>query len=238
MCPSKTPPSLRNSSNITFTADFFLASIIYQLVFLYNMNKLIRESKSERTRKFIIEKTAQVFNTKGYAGTSISDLTSTTKLTKGSIYGNFRNKDEIALAAFEYNLEKITKAFSEGIMNAQTTMNKLLAYPRTYRRIYGHIINTGGCPILNTLAEADDTHPDLMALAVEAIKNWKSGIVTLIDKGKVNGEIGATVDPNRIAENVISLFEGGGILSKATGQDSYMQNALEQVEELIISIKA
>jgi hypothetical protein len=30
-------------------------------------------SKAERTKAFIIEKTAPVFNTKGYAGTSIAD---------------------------------------------------------------------------------------------------------------------------------------------------------------------
>jgi TetR/AcrR family transcriptional repressor of nem operon len=39
-------------------------------------------SKSERTKQFIIEKTAPVFNKKGFAGTSISDLTDATGLTK------------------------------------------------------------------------------------------------------------------------------------------------------------
>ena len=64
-------------------------------------------SKAERTRQFIIEKTAPIFNEKGYAGTSINDLTEATGLTKGSIYGNFENKDEVALAAFDYNFERV-----------------------------------------------------------------------------------------------------------------------------------
>ena len=46
-------------------------------------------SKSDRTKQFIVEKTAPVFNEKGYAGTSLTDLTNATRLTKGSIYGNF-----------------------------------------------------------------------------------------------------------------------------------------------------
>jgi TetR/AcrR family transcriptional repressor of nem operon len=37
---------------------------------------------------------------KGYSGTSMSDITAATGLTKGSIYGNFENKDEVAIAAF------------------------------------------------------------------------------------------------------------------------------------------
>lgn len=48
--------------------------------------------KSERTRQFIIEKVAPIFNRKGYAGTSLSDLTEATGLTKGAIYGNFKKQ--------------------------------------------------------------------------------------------------------------------------------------------------
>ena len=48
--------------------------------------------RSEKTRQFIIETTASLFNKKGYAGTSMSDLTEATKLTKGSIYGNFERE--------------------------------------------------------------------------------------------------------------------------------------------------
>lgn len=33
-------------------------------------------SKSENTKQFIVEKTAPVFNTKGYAGTSMNDIMS------------------------------------------------------------------------------------------------------------------------------------------------------------------
>jgi len=38
-------------------------------------------------------------------GTSLSDMTDATGLTKGSIYGNFNSKDEVALAAFDHNLK-------------------------------------------------------------------------------------------------------------------------------------
>jgi len=66
-------------------------------------------SKADRTRQFIVETTAGIFNKKGYAGTSLSDLTQVTGLTKGSIYGNFKNKEEVAVAAFEYNTSKVRK---------------------------------------------------------------------------------------------------------------------------------
>jgi len=51
-------------------------------------------TKAEQTRQLIVEKTAPIFNVKGYAGTSVSDMTKATGLTKGSVYGNFANKAE------------------------------------------------------------------------------------------------------------------------------------------------
>jgi AcrR family transcriptional regulator len=39
-------------------------------------------SKAEKTKQFIIEKTAPLFNTKGYNSTSLSDITQATGLTK------------------------------------------------------------------------------------------------------------------------------------------------------------
>ena len=46
-------------------------------------------TKAEKTKQYIIEKTAPVFNRKGFAGTSMNDIVEVTGLTKGSIYGNF-----------------------------------------------------------------------------------------------------------------------------------------------------
>ena len=48
--------------------------------------------KAERTKIFIAEKTAPLFNQKGYAGTSLNDMTDATGLTKGAIYVILRTK--------------------------------------------------------------------------------------------------------------------------------------------------
>src|ERR1700722_8888899 len=80
---------------------------LYRMVYFCVVKEDKNISKAERTRQFIIEKTAPIFNKKGYAGTSLSDITAATGLTKGSIYGNFADKDEVALAAFDYNIGKL-----------------------------------------------------------------------------------------------------------------------------------
>jgi AcrR family transcriptional regulator len=192
-------------------------------------------NKAERTRQFIIEKAAPIFNKKGIAGTSLSDLTKATGLTKGSIYGNFKDKDEVAVCVFQYNVNNLVSYLTRAMDKENTSINKLLAIPKAYRRLYKTMIAYGGCPILNTAAEADDTHQVLCRLTVEAIETIKKTIFTLIETGKQSGEINPDTDTNKTAEIIICLIEGGSLLSKTTGKDTYMMNALKQIENLVLS---
>src|SRR5271170_3488016 len=99
---------------------------IFYLYLARRINK--KMSKAERTKQFIIEKTANVFNEKGYAGTSIHDLTSATGLSKGSIYGNFENKADVAVAAFDYNHNRVTRYIKVQILATQNSIDRLLVY--------------------------------------------------------------------------------------------------------------
>lgn len=195
-------------------------------------------SKAERTRSFIIQKVAPIFNKKGYAGTSLSDLIHATGLTKGSIYGNFAGKDEVAICAFRYNVERILDPFASEMARVNSPLEKLLVYPKTYRKIYKELLKRGGCPILNTAVEADDTHPMLHKLAVDAFKQWKLGMIMLIEQGIACGEMKPETDAEMVAELIIILFEGGGALAKTTGEESFILHAISQVEQVIQSLKA
>jgi len=195
-------------------------------------------SKAERTRQFIIETTAGIFNTKGYAGTSLSDLTDATHLTKGSIYGNFENKEDVALAAFDYNLSKIRKTIVLRIQKADNYHDKLMVYAQVYHSFGGASFPIGGCPILNTAIEADDTNTLLKAKAAKAVTDWKKDISTLISAGMETGEFKADTDVDRVAYSIIALIEGGIMIAKITGHPANLYKILITVELLILQLKA
>jgi AcrR family transcriptional regulator len=193
-------------------------------------------SRSERTRQLIIEAAAPIFNKKGYAGTSLADLASAAGLTKGSIYGNFRDKSDVAVNAFQHNIDLIFDFFGKELEQARSTLDKLLAYPRGFRKVYPLILSYGGCPILNTAVEADDTHAVLRKMAVDVLAKWKKNIVALIERGQSEGAIHPEVNAPDTADVMIALLEGGSVLSKVTGESSYMRNAIEKTEAMIMKI--
>ncbi|MCE7064523.1 TetR/AcrR family transcriptional regulator [Dyadobacter sp. CY326] len=190
-------------------------------------------NKAEKTRQFIIEKTAPIFNVKGYSGTSINDMISATGLTKGSIYGNFRNKDEVALAAFDFNLKQMFSAVQAEMATRKTVKEKLLVYVEIYENFLTYPFPEGGCPILNTSVEADDTHPELRAKAAEAIFTWKTKIENLIKKGVADNELSAALDPDEVAITLIALVEGGIMISKVTGKLQYRRAIMKAVKKMI-----
>lgn len=190
-------------------------------------------SKSEKTKAFIIEKAAPVFNTKGYAGTSLSDLTEITGLTKGAIYGNFENKDEVATAVFEYNISKLNERFDAQLGGAITASEKLYAYLSYYRSNWKSISQRGGCPILNASVEADDNLPFLKNNVQHSIKKWAQRFISILNQGVKNGEFKPAIDAAGYAYTFIALIEGGIMLSKINNSPGHLFLVLNRIETII-----
>jgi len=193
-------------------------------------------SKAEKTRQFIIEKTAPIFNKKGYASTSLNDMTDATGLTKGSIYGNFADKDEVALACFDHNHQVVRETINREMALRPNYRDKLSVYVDVYGGKGRFQLVPGGCPILNTAIESADTHPALKTKAAEAIERWKEKIVTLIEAGKANKEFKSATDAEQAALSIIALLEGSIMIRRTVGQPGYGKPLIKAVENIINSL--
>jgi TetR/AcrR family transcriptional regulator, transcriptional repressor for nem operon len=190
-------------------------------------------SKTARTKAFILEKTAPLFNIKGFAGTSLLDMVYATGLTKGSIYGNFANKEEVALAVFDHNVGKMMAIFDAELSKHSTPKGKLMSYVTVYDNFANLPFPEGGCPLLNTATESDDTQPQLKKRAREVLVAWKTSIVEIIRAGMERKEFKKTSDPEQLAISIIALLEGGMMISKLLGKDNYSKAVVVTLQNLI-----
>jgi len=190
-------------------------------------------SKAEKTREFIIKKSATIFNKKGYAGTSLQDLIKATGLTKGSIYGNFENKDEVATAAFDYNINGVNKRIAEYVVLKTTATEKLIAITEYYRENWKQVFERGGCPLQNASIEADDNLPFLKSHVQNSVKRWVKSIGRIIELGKENGEFRKNISSEDYAYTIITLLEGGIMLGKITNHSKHFMLALDRIVKII-----
>ncbi|MBN4081708.1 TetR/AcrR family transcriptional regulator [bacterium AH-315-C07] len=188
--------------------------------------------RSEKTRQLIIEKTAPIFNKKGYTGTYLSDLTKATGLTKGSIYGNFKNKNEVAVEAFKYNCRQLTEKITHEMKQAERADQKLYAFFRFYKTRGQQILKSGGCPILNTAIDSDDGNELLKAEVTKALKNWIKSIVAIVNQGISNSEL-KDVNAENFALKMIALIEGSIMMIQILNNPDAMLKNLDSLENEI-----
>lgn len=197
--------------------------------------------KREQTRKFIIEKAAIVFNQKGYAGTSMSDILAVTNLSKGAVYGCFSDEKEkglggkkaIAIAAFEYAVDTVTKSVRRRSLKQEKSYDKLFAAIDFYKEYIFNEPIEGGCPILNMAPEVDDTNPELRERVTKALDNWQYSIKRVVEKGIKKGEINPNIDAEEFSILFVATLEGGIMMSRIYNQSRHLRVVLKNLETTI-----
>ncbi|MDT0607296.1 TetR/AcrR family transcriptional regulator [Croceitalea rosinachiae] len=190
-------------------------------------------TKAERTTKYIIETVAPIFNKHGYVGTSMSHLTEATGLTKGAIYGNFENKEALALAAFEYNRNIILQKVDDLLNVEGTALDKINSIINFYRQYDVFTLSMGGCPILNIGVDAQHNNSLLAAANKETIKEIEGKIALVLENGVNANEIKIPVPPLQFSKQLYTILQGAVAMGTMTRDRKYLMNTMAYLEQLI-----
>lgn len=192
--------------------------------------------KGERTRRAIVERSAPVFNTKGYHGTSMSDLVRETGLEKGGIYGHFSGKEELAVASFEYAAGVMGGRFEAALESNEGAVERLFAVIDVLGGMAEDPPVAGGCPILNTAVESADTNPVLKQKAKEAMDGWLRLVGSITKEGVRTGELSPQTAPRATASVVVGTLEGALMMSKLCDDPGHMERAVEHLKRHLGSL--
>ena len=190
-------------------------------------------SKAQQTKNLIIKQAATVFNQKGYAGSSIADIMQATGLKKGGIYNHFKSKDELALAAFDYAVSIMSQKTWNAMKTKRSAKDRLQALVSSYLIYTEASPIIGGCPILNTAIEVDDTDSPLRDRALSAINSWRNLIVRIIHKGIKKGEVPTTVSADTVATIIICNIEGAIMMSQLEKNPVHLERAIAHLQSYI-----
>ncbi|AWK06202.1 TetR/AcrR family transcriptional regulator [Flavobacterium crocinum] len=179
-------------------------------------------TKGEETKQFIIEKAAPIFNTKGIAATSMSDIMEATKLSKGSMYVHFENKDVLACAAVDHNMNVLSTKLQTAVSQGKTAEEQLIAYIDFFSNPLNPPV-IGGCPLLNFGTEADDTNPIVKEKVNAAIKRGQQLLTSIIEKGIADGEFNQNWNAAEFAAVLFASLEGGHLMTRMSGNNDKMK---------------
>jgi TetR/AcrR family transcriptional repressor of nem operon len=179
-------------------------------------------TKGERSRQKIVETAAVLFNQKGFTGCSMGDIVAASGLEKGTLYGHFSTKEELALLAFDYAWKDTSDKRIRNLHTVSNAVDKLKLHIDNY-------VNTpsfpGGCPLLNFAVDADDGNLALRTRVRKALKGWEDLLEKIVEDGQSSGEINPEIDPHSVANLVISMLEGATAIARINKRFAALNDA-------------
>ena len=176
-----------------------------------------------RPREFdmeaVLAASVRVFCERGFHGASIMDLAAATGLTAGSLYKAFADKNAMYLAALEWQsslrdaqLREATEACGSGREKVRAVLEFIAA------------LSTGaagheGCLVVETAIGIGVLDAEMGRYATRALDRRRSLLVELIDLGRTDGSIPASVDTVSVATTMLYLTQGMRVIGK-TGPES------------------
>ena len=194
-------------------------------------------TKGTRTRQRIVELAAPVFNRKGYVGASMRDLIGATGLEKGGIYNHFGSKEQLALEAYDFAMSRVTDGLARSQDDATDAIDRLQRMIRAFATFARKPAIAGGCPIMNTAIEADDTHPELRERAQTSMTLWHRLIGRIVKDGIAAGTLVPT-DPYALAALLTGSLEGGLMLSRLYGDPSFIDRIVDHLTTHVDTLRA
>jgi TetR/AcrR family transcriptional repressor of nem operon len=171
---------------------------------------------------------------RGYAATSVDDLTAATGLGKGSLYGAFGDKHTLFLRALD---DYISSSLDE--VRASLRNPKFSAY----ERLVGHIRlqakalvadkSRRGCLMAKSAAELGATDDAVEEKVERAYAMWRDELVACIKDAQRDGTVDAKQNPQALAGTLLAFMRGQEALHKGGAKPAQLKAAADEMVSLI-----
>lgn len=186
------------------------------------------QERAEATRRYLVESAAQLFEERGYAGTSISDISALSGRTSGAIYFHFASKEKLALAVVEATLgtwpELIAKARAEDAGALDTLVSLSFSVARAFR---DDVVVRAGSRLWMERKAIDAPVPGPFGA-------WIATVTDLLRRAADAGELAAGVDPDIAALTVVYAFFGLHTVSDATDGRAAIEDRLREMWQVLL----
>ncbi len=151
-------------------------------------------NKDKNVKEKILEKSIKAFLSKGFRGTTTTEITSAAGVAKGTLYWHFKSKDEILDAILERFLKEFVGGIDDAVANCSG--NFLAKFKAFFK--FGSEFSRDNLQLMlvyqTLLGEIVGSHSKA-EMKMKAIQDRYDHVVqTLLDQGKKEGVIREDVD--------------------------------------------
>lgn len=167
------------------------------------------------------------FWTKGYAATSVDDLTAATGLGKGSLYNTFGGKEQLFHRALEDYCATADEGLRADLGDAGSGRAAVEAWLRASAEAVAADVERRGCMLAKSTAERADCDVVVVARARATLELFSELLTACLERARLDGEISADADPRGLAGMLLAVNRGMEALGKAGASPEELRHIAE-----------
>ncbi len=176
-----------------------------------------------------LQKAMDVFWKKGYAGTSISDLTTSMEINAPSLYATYGDKHKLFVTALQAYLQSQYEWMRQAV-SEQKPVREIIRY------LLATLIDSTledperrGCFMVNTITEMANQDTQVFRIAADNENHIRSVLAELIRKGQASGEVAADKNADMLASFLYINFMGIRVIAATNNDKKHLHSALNAV---------
>lgn len=187
------------------------------------------QARAKTTRRFLLEAAARLFDERGYAGTSISDISAASGRTSGAIYFHYVSKEKLALAIVEAHFATWPDLVDAHLTPGRPALERLVGLSFEVAAAFrDDVVVRAGARLW-----AERTAIDVPLPA--PFVGWLATVTTLLEQARDSGELNPALDPAVAAHGVVCAFFGLHTVSDALEGREHIEEGLHDLWLLLLS---
>lgn len=182
------------------------------------------------TRSHLLESAFAVIRTKGYSATTVDDICTLAKLSKGAFFHHFSSKEDLAVAAADHWSKVTSEMFAEAPYHQpDDPLDRLLAYVDFRKHLIEGTLAEFTCLVGTMVQEAYGTSPAIQRACWSSISGHADTLVADIAAAMDLYGVQGDFTPESLALHTQAVLQGAFILAKASDDP---RRAVESIEHL------
>ena len=189
---------------------------------------MVRQARSEATRRKIITSAVELFNEIGYPATGLGDIIERAEMTKGALYYHFDSKESLATAIIEEGSANLIHAFRSITESSAPTLESMIhgAF------VVADLLSTdkvarSGTQLLRAFGEFNDA-------AASTYQGWLIEMAARAHEAIDEGDLRADLDPEAVGETIVATMLGAELLSNATDAGVDMLKRVARIWKILL----
>jgi TetR/AcrR family transcriptional regulator, transcriptional repressor for nem operon len=174
------------------------------------------------------------FWSRGYAATSVDDLTSVTGLGKGSLYGAFGDKHGLFVRALDDYIGTALDGVRAQLRDpAYSAYDRLTRHIRAQARGIAADKSRRGCMMAKSAAELGATDETVERAVEHAYATWTTELGTCIKEAQRDRKIDRKQNPRALATTLLAFMRGQEALHKGGVSSAQLKASADQMIAMI-----